>query len=99
MCRIFISFVDLLTISISSQSYIFFLQFDYVSCGGRCVCFMKVGSLFFFVFCFLFLYQMLHESIHDEVLGRLKQAYSQVRIGDPLESKFKFCEACFCFCL
>jgi len=31
---------------------------------------------------------MLHESVHDEVVAKLKQAYSQVRIGDPLESKF-----------
>lgn len=27
----------------------------------------------------------LHESIHDQVLERLKEAYGQVRIGDPLE--------------
>lgn len=28
---------------------------------------------------------MLHEKIHDTVVERLKNAYSQVRIGDPLE--------------
>ena len=30
---------------------------------------------------------MLHEKIHDTVVERLKNAYSQVRIGDPLEGK------------
>lgn len=29
--------------------------------------------------------QILHESIHDEVVARLKKAYSQIKIGDPLE--------------
>lgn len=29
----------------------------------------------------------MHEDIHDEVVERLKKAYSQVRIGDPLEGK------------
>ncbi len=32
---------------------------------------------------------MLHESVHDEVVARLKQAYSQVRVGDPLDSKLQ----------
>ena len=31
----------------------------------------------------------MHEDIHDEVVERLKMAYSQVRIGDPLEGKAK----------
>lgn len=29
--------------------------------------------------------QILHESIHDVIVERLKKAYSQVTIGDPLE--------------
>ena len=29
----------------------------------------------------------MHEDIHDEVVERLKKAYAQVRIGDPLEGK------------
>lgn len=28
---------------------------------------------------------ILHEELYDEILGRLKKAYSQVRMGDPLE--------------
>jgi aldehyde dehydrogenase family 7 protein A1 len=28
---------------------------------------------------------IVHESVHDEVVERLKKAYSQVKIGDPLE--------------
>ena len=31
--------------------------------------------------------QMLHEKVYDEVLGRLKKAYKQVKIGDPLEGE------------
>ena len=31
----------------------------------------------------------MHEDIHDEVVERLKKAYGQVRIGDPLEGKAK----------
>jgi len=31
-----------------------------------------------------------HEDIHDEVVERLKKAYTQVRIGDPLEGKTKY---------
>ena len=31
--------------------------------------------------------QILHEKIYDEVLEKLKKAYSQVRIGDPLDGK------------
>ncbi|XP_003477417.1 alpha-aminoadipic semialdehyde dehydrogenase [Cavia porcellus] len=27
----------------------------------------------------------LHESIHDEVISKLKKAYAQIRVGDPLE--------------
>jgi aldehyde dehydrogenase family 7 protein A1 len=30
---------------------------------------------------------ILHESIYDEFISRLKKAYSQVQIGDPLDSK------------
>ena len=33
--------------------------------------------------------QTVHEDIHDEVVERLKKAYGQVRIGDPLEGKAK----------
>ena len=29
--------------------------------------------------------QILHESVHDVIVERLKKAYSQVKIGDPLE--------------
>ena len=29
--------------------------------------------------------QTVHEDIHDDVVERLKKAYAQVRIGDPLE--------------
>lgn len=29
--------------------------------------------------------QILHEKIHDIVVERLKKAYAQVKIGDPLE--------------
>jgi len=29
---------------------------------------------------------ILHENVYDEILEKLKKAYSQVRIGDPLES-------------
>ena len=29
--------------------------------------------------------QILHESVYDEVVTRLKKAYSQIKIGDPLE--------------
>jgi aldehyde dehydrogenase (NAD+) len=29
---------------------------------------------------------LVHEKIHDELLGRLRDAYAQVRIGDPLQS-------------
>jgi len=32
---------------------------------------------------------MLHENIHDAVVERLKNAYSQVRIGDPLEGELQ----------
>lgn len=31
--------------------------------------------------------QMLHEKIHDEVVERLKKAYGQVKIGDPLDGE------------
>ena len=31
--------------------------------------------------------QMLHEKVYDEVLDKLKNAYSKVPIGDPLEGK------------
>ncbi len=30
--------------------------------------------------------KIVHEKIHDEVVERLKKAYSQVKIGDPLEA-------------
>ena len=30
--------------------------------------------------------QILHEKVYDEVVEGLKKAYSQLRIGDPLES-------------
>lgn len=29
--------------------------------------------------------KILHEKVYDEVIERLKKAYSQLRIGDPLE--------------
>ena len=32
--------------------------------------------------------QTVHEDIHDDVVERLKKAYAQVRIGDPLEGKW-----------
>ena len=32
-------------------------------------------------------FQIVHESVHDVVVERLKRAYSQVRIGDPLEGE------------
>jgi aldehyde dehydrogenase family 7 protein A1 len=28
---------------------------------------------------------ILHDKVHDEVIERLKKAYSKIRIGDPLE--------------
>lgn len=31
----------------------------------------------------------MHQDIHDEVVERLKKAYGQVRIGDPLEGEAK----------
>ena len=31
--------------------------------------------------------QAVHEDIHDEVVTKLKKAYTQVRIGDPLDCK------------
>lgn len=34
-----------------------------------------------------FCLQTVHEDIHDDVVERLKKAYAQVRIGDPLEGK------------
>jgi acyl-CoA reductase-like NAD-dependent aldehyde dehydrogenase len=37
------------------------------------------------VFTFAFFFQIVHENIYDEVLERLKKAYSQLKIGDPLE--------------
>lgn len=30
--------------------------------------------------------KIVHEKVYDEVVERLKKAYSQVRIGDPLDS-------------
>ena len=29
--------------------------------------------------------QIVHEKIHDEIVERLRKAYAQVKIGDPLE--------------
>ena len=40
----------------------------------------------------------MHEDIHDEVVERLKKAYSQVRIGDPLEGKAKHQKQGECYC-
>jgi hypothetical protein len=31
--------------------------------------------------------QILHEKVHDTVVERLKKAYAQLRIGDPLEGR------------
>ena len=33
----------------------------------------------------VFFLQIVHASVHDEIVERLKKAYSQVKIGDPLE--------------
>ena len=30
---------------------------------------------------------MLHEDIHDSVVARLKKAYSEVPIGDPMDGE------------
>ena len=35
--------------------------------------------------CYNVFFQILHEKVHDEVVGRLKNAYSKIRVGDPLE--------------
>ena len=32
--------------------------------------------------------QILHEKVHDVVVERLKKAYAQLRIGDPLDGEF-----------
>ena len=32
--------------------------------------------------------QIVHEKIHDTVVERLKKAYAQVKIGDPLEGEY-----------
>ena len=37
------------------------------------------------VFPFFFCGQIVHEKVYDEVLERLKKAYAQVKIGDPLD--------------
>ena len=34
---------------------------------------------------FPFCGQIVHETVYDEVLERLKKAYAQVKIGDPLD--------------
>jgi len=39
---------------------------------------------------------ILHESIYDNVLERLKKAYSQVRMGDPLEGKSRCLSRLIC---
>lgn len=31
--------------------------------------------------------QILHEKVHDVVVERLKKAYAQLRIGDPLDGE------------
>ncbi len=31
--------------------------------------------------------QILHESVHDVIVERLKKAYAQVPIGDPLDGE------------
>lgn len=33
--------------------------------------------------------QMIHEKVYDEVLQRLKKAYTGLRIGDPLDSELQ----------
>ena len=44
--------------------------------------------------------QTVHEDIHDDVVERLKKAYAQVRIGDPLEGKWfdKYIYIYVCVC-
>ena len=32
-------------------------------------------------------FQILHEKVHDEIVDKLTKAYSQLRIGDPLDGK------------
>ena len=34
---------------------------------------------------FIFVLKIVHEKVHDEVVERLKKAYSQLKVGDPLE--------------
>ena len=41
-------------------------------------------------FCEPHLLQILHEKVHDTIVEKLKKAYAQVRIGDPLEGNIKF---------
>ena len=36
-------------------------------------------------------YQIIHDSLHDEIVEKLKKAYGQVRIGDPLDGKLSAC--------
>lgn len=37
---------------------------------------------------YLFLvHQIIHDSLHDEIVDKLKKAYGQVCIGDPLDGK------------
>ena len=36
------------------------------------------------------LLQMLHEKIYDDVVDRLKKAYSRVKVGDPLDGELEY---------
>ena len=35
----------------------------------------------------LLVHQIIHDSLHDEIVEKLKKAYGQVPIGDPLDGK------------
>ena len=35
-------------------------------------------------------HQIIHDSLHDEIVEKLKKAYGQVSIGDPLDGKLYY---------